>query len=557
MPRQADSQVNRTRGAGNKRQGARGILALFALLTVALLLWGRPLGLTTTATAQGPTPSETDVGAAHLSPDGCTELIINGGFEVTDLHWALAGTLQPPSYSTARAFAGERSMRLGIEDSANQDASDGLYQDIALPDSAQHFTLSFHYWPTHEAAPGGDAQVLSIYEATTGVRLAQPWSRLSNTQTWQFDQVDLTHLRGRTLRIEFGVHNDGSGGRTALYLDDVSLLACEPDATPFVTPTAPPSQPVTTPQPVATPLPGGCVESDTLKNGDFEEALNEWSNWTVGKSPAPPILSEQRSEGAWSLRLGNPPGSTTQNTFSYSSVRQLIQLPADASSASLRWSHLSRTQEQATVSPPLTSDRQELILLTSSLATEAILYRNRTESTIWATETVDLTSFLGGSYHLYFNVFNDGNSSRTWMYLDDVAVHVCYGNAAAPSADRGASAQQPGTPPAAETPLQQDKSAVAQPDSQTPAPPSTEEAGATPTQPVRGTIIAVGMSTPSAIVQRSNSSARTSEVASVTVWQRFRRISQTAQGQTFLFLLLIVLAAIGYLRLRENRRSPP
>ena len=130
-------------------------------------------------------------------------------------------------------------MRLGIVDSANQDASDGLYQDIALPDSAQHFTLSFHYWPTHEAAPGGDAQVLSIYEATTGVRLAQPWSRLSNTQTWQFDQVDLTHLRGRTLRIEFGVHNDGSGGRTALYLDDVSLLACEPDATPFVTPIGP------------------------------------------------------------------------------------------------------------------------------------------------------------------------------------------------------------------------------------------------------------------------------------------------------------------------------
>ncbi len=563
MARQADSQVDRTRGTGNKRRGARGILFLFSLLAVALLLWGRPLGLTTTATAQGPAPSGTDVNAAHLSPDGCTELIINGGFEVTDLHWALAGTLQPPSYSTAKAFAGERSMRLGIEDSANQDASDGIYQDIALPDSAQHFTLSFHYWPTHEAAPGGDAQVVSIYEATTGVRLAQPWSRLSNTQTWQFDQVDLTHLRGRTLRIEFGVHNDGSGGRTALYLDDVSLLACEPDATPFVTPTAPlpqPSstpQPVTTPQPVATPLPGGCVESDTLTNGDFEEALNEWSNWTVGRSPAPPILSDQRSEGAWSLRLGNPPGSTTQNTFSYSSVRQLIQLPADASSASLRWSHLSRTQEQATISPALSSDRQELILLTSSLATEAILYRRRTESTTWTTETVDLTLFLGGSYHLYFNVFNDSNGSRTWMYLDDVAVHVCYGNAAAPSANRGASAQQPGTPPAAETASQQDRSAVAQPDSQTPAPPSTEEAGATPTPPVRGTIIAVGMSTPSAISQRSSPSGGTSEVASVTVWERFRRISQTAQGQTFLFLLLIVLAAIGYLRFRENRRSPP
>ena len=553
MTRQADSQVGRTRVAGRSERGAREALFLFALLAVALLLGQSTL----TARAQGPTPptgaqeatpSTSDVGAAHLSPDGCTELIINGGFEVTDLHWALSGTLQPPSYSTTKAFAGERSMRLGIVDSGNQDASDGLYQDIALPDSAQHFTLSFHYWPIHEAAPGGDAQTLSIYEATTGVRLAQPWSRLSNTQTWQFEQIDLTHLRGRTLRIEFGVLNDGSGGRTALYLDDVSLLACEADATPFVTPTAPSAQPgatpqpVTTRQPVATPLPGGCVESDALKNGDFEEVLNDWSNWAVGRSPTPPILSDQRSEGAWSLRLGNPPGTTTQNSFSYSSVRQLIQLPADASSASLRWSHLSRTQEQATLSPAISSDRQELILLTSSLETEAILFRKRTESTIWATETVDLTPFLGGSYHLYFNVYNDGNGSRTWMYLDDVAVNLCYGSAAAPSADRGASAQQP------------DKSAVAQPDSPTPA---TEEAGATPTPPVRGTIIAVGMSTPSAITQRSNSSARPADVASVTVWQRFRRISQTAQGQTFLFLLLIVLAAIGYLRFRESRRSRP
>ena len=144
MARQADLQVDRTRGTGTKRRGARGILAVFSLLVAALLLWGRPLGLTTTATAQGPTPSETDVSAAHLSPDGCTELIINGGFEVTDLHWALAGTLQPPSYSTAKAYAGERSMRLGIVDSANQDASDGLYQDIALPrlGAAFHAQLS-------------------------------------------------------------------------------------------------------------------------------------------------------------------------------------------------------------------------------------------------------------------------------------------------------------------------------------------------------------------------------------------------------------------------------
>ena len=567
MPRQDGFQVDRMRGVLNIERGTKVILTLCALLAVALLLW-QGTGTTRAQApppppaAEGPTPTSDDgLSAAHLSPDGCSELVINGGFEVTDLHWGLAGTTVPPSYSTARAYAGERSLRLGIVDSANLNASDNLYQDIALPDSAQHFTLSFHYWASHEAAPGSDMQILNIYEATTGVRLAQPWSRLSNEQSWQFAQIDLTHFRGRTLRIEFGVQNDGSGGRTALYLDDVSLLACEPDATPFVTPSATAAAPPSaTPQPVATPAPDGCVVSDTLSNGGFEYALDGQLNWSTGESAVPPVLSNQSSGGAWSLRLGNPPGSGTQNIVSYSSVRQLIQLPAGAGSASLRWSHLLRSQEAATTSPSLASDRQELILLTSSLATEAILYRSRAESATWATETVDLTPYLGGSYYLYFNVYNDGNGQRTWMSLDDVQVHVCSGNTAAPNAGGGAAnAQQPATPLPAATSSPQDESAVAQPDTgaQTPSADGTAVADAPSTPAARGTMIAVGVSTPSSIIKKSSPTAAPSQVADVTVWQRFIRISQTAQGQTFLFLLLIVLVAVGYLRFRGNVRTPP
>ncbi len=569
MPPQGSFQVDRMRSLMRKVWGAPGAVSLCTLLAVALTLWQG----TATTRAQGPPPApDEDLSAAHLSPDGCSELIINGGFEATDLHWGLAGTALPPSYSTAKAYAGQRSLRLGIVDSANQDASDNLYQDIALPDSAQHFTLSFHFWASHEDAPGSDMQLLNIYEATTGVRLAQPWARLSNEQSWQFKLIDLTHFRGRTLRIEFGVHNDGSGGRTALYLDEVSLLACEPDATPFVTPFVTPSataaapQPsgtppsTATPQPVTTPVPGGCVASDTLTNGDFESVLDGQSNWAVGESPVPPILASQPSGGALSLRLGNPPGSGTQNIQSYSSVRQLVQLPAGASSASLRWNHLSRSQDPATLNPALASDRQELILLTSTLATEAILYRNRAENAAWETMTVDLTPYLDGSYYLYFNVFNDGNGRRTWMFLDDVLLLVCYGDATAPSAG-AASAQPQASPPPAATSSPTDESAATQPgsDPQTPAPDATPdaEASATPALAARGTMIAVGVSTPSSIIQRSSPSAAPAQVTDVTVWQRFLRISQTAQGQTFIFLLLIVLVAIGYLRFRGSGRPPP
>ncbi|MXY94184.1 MAG: hypothetical protein F4047_14255 [Caldilineaceae bacterium SB0670_bin_27] len=565
MPQQDSFQVDRMRGLMSKVWGAKGAVSLGTLLAVVLTLWQGTM--TSSAQSPPPAPDEDELSAAHLSPDGCSELIINGGFEATDLHWGLAGTALPPSYSTAKAYAGDRSMRLGIVDSANQDANDNLYQDITLPDSAQHFTLSFHFWASHEDTPGSDMQLLNIYEATTGVRLAQPWARLSNEQTWQFELIDLTHFRGRTLRIEFGVHNDGGGGRTALYLDEVSLLACEPDATPFVTPPATATvqptgtPPAATPQPVTTPVPGGCVASDTLTNGDFESVLDGQSNWAVGESPVPPILASQPSGGALSLRLGNPPGSGTQNLQSYSSVRQLVQLPAGASSASLRWNHLSRSQDPATLSPALASDRQELILLTSTLATEAILYRNRAENAAWETMTVDLTPYLDGSYYLYFNVFNDGNGRRTWMFLDDVQLLVCYATATAPGAGEGAASAQPqASPPPAATSSTADESAAAQPGSgpQTPAPDATQdaEASATPALAARGTMIAVGVSTPSSIIQRSRPSAAPAQVTDVTVWQRFLRISQTAQGQTFIFLLLIVFIAVGYLRFRGSGRPP-
>ena len=70
-------------------------------------------------------------------------------------------------------------------------------------------------------------------------------------------------------------------------------------------------------------------------------------------------------------------------------------------------------------------------------------------------------------------------------------------------------------------------------------------------------MIAVGVSTPSSIIRRSSPSAAPAQVTDVTVWQRFVRISQTAQGQTFVFLLLIVLVAIGYLRFRGSGGPPP
>jgi hypothetical protein len=49
----------------------------------------------------------------------------------------------------------------------------------------------------------------------------------TNEQAWTPATVDLSAYSG-TLTIRLGVYNDGKGGVTAMYLDDVSVQSCGP-----------------------------------------------------------------------------------------------------------------------------------------------------------------------------------------------------------------------------------------------------------------------------------------------------------------------------------------
>ena len=53
------------------------------------------------------------------------------------------------------------------------------------------------------------------------------WQR-SNNQTWTYYQVDLSKYIGWQIKVQFGTYNDGWGGITSMFFDDVSLSACLP-----------------------------------------------------------------------------------------------------------------------------------------------------------------------------------------------------------------------------------------------------------------------------------------------------------------------------------------
>ena len=196
-----------------------------------------------------------------------------------------------------------------------------------------------------------------------------------------------------------------------------SVLTPTPTGSP--TPTGTPS---ITPTPLPT-LPGGC--QNIMINGDFE--LD--GTWLLGDDPIPgKLTSLDKHGGLRAVQLGDPrPGTGwVMDKVSYSSISQLVNIPGNASIAQLRWWHYYRTEEGADPNPSAMSDRQELILLSPHGNTVKILKRVRENEGGWSESLVDLTEFRGQSVYVYFNVFNDKSGTRTWMYLDDVSLDVCY-----------------------------------------------------------------------------------------------------------------------------------
>jgi hypothetical protein len=174
----------------------------------------------------------------------CVDQIRNGGFE-TNSAWEIPATAYPAGYTTVKAHGGSRSMRVGIVDPADNVYSySSIRQVVAIPADAASATLRFWLYPMSEEAGAvtvappplaspedvalaTDAQyvlVLNLDDVRIGTLLWQ----LRDDRVWSYHEADLTDYAGQTIKLQFGVYNDGVDGVTGLYMDDVSLLTCSP-----------------------------------------------------------------------------------------------------------------------------------------------------------------------------------------------------------------------------------------------------------------------------------------------------------------------------------------
>ncbi len=195
-------------------------------------------------------------------------------------------------------------------------------------------------------------------------------------------------------------------------------------SSPTITPTpsqSPTPTATTTPGPTATPtvtptptVVGACRELVT--NGGFETDVA----WEFGNTPARgQYTSAMFHSGSRSVRLGIQP--PTPDTFSFSSVRQRVDIPATTNTVRLSFWFWPANEG-------VSEDLHEAWIMDTNLRPLRNIFKGLYDDRSWIpVPDFDLTEFRGQTIVLYFNVYNENLDTRfrSWMFVDDVSVQAC------------------------------------------------------------------------------------------------------------------------------------
>jgi hypothetical protein len=180
--------------------------------------------------------------AQNFTGTKCTQLVVNGNFE-TDTGWTLPITVYTAGYDSSvtldvtavysieMVHAGSRSVRVGIVDTTkNVYSYSSAWQKVTVPSGIKNAILKFWLYPLSVGAvegSGGDVQLMLILDQNKVEKERLVMIR-SNERTWKYYEFDLKKYAGQTIWIYFGVYNNGYSSNMAIYVDDVSMEACNP-----------------------------------------------------------------------------------------------------------------------------------------------------------------------------------------------------------------------------------------------------------------------------------------------------------------------------------------
>ncbi|MCU0508820.1 MAG: hypothetical protein MUC34_10525 [Anaerolineae bacterium] len=237
------------------------VLVLAVALTAAL-------GALSHAGAQFVSPVRVLLPVVQQPPEAvCRQRLLNAGFESNDA-WRMATSPYPADYDTSIFFAGARSLRSGVPIGGRDISSySSGFQDVTIPATAASATVTFWWYPVSEegslprAAPAreltaaeqraltgvadmaadalaaGDFQYAVLADQEGNILQKFIWTR-NDARQWEFRAFDVApSLRGRTVRVLFGVYSDGDGRRTSIRVDEANVVVCRGERTSTPTPT--------------------------------------------------------------------------------------------------------------------------------------------------------------------------------------------------------------------------------------------------------------------------------------------------------------------------------
>jgi hypothetical protein len=176
-------------------------------------------------------------------PPSCTNHIVNSSFEDFS-GWIIGQNEYPASYTTVAAHSGSRSMRIGILNPADNVYSySSTWQWVTIPADAASATLKFWLYTASSATTSGaalkpeivpinsedgtlsgDAQFVLVFDQYGQQNTLLFQTR--NNQAWTYHGFNLGAYKGQTVKLYFGVYNDGWDGITGMYVDDVFVESC-------------------------------------------------------------------------------------------------------------------------------------------------------------------------------------------------------------------------------------------------------------------------------------------------------------------------------------------
>ncbi|MCB0112790.1 MAG: cellulase family glycosylhydrolase, partial [Caldilineaceae bacterium] len=366
----------------------------------------------------------------------CREVLINGDAE--DISgWEIPLTERPATYTNERRFAGDRTLKLGADDTDQRFVGESLAaQTVTLPDDAEFIQLTAQIW---RGQNGENVRQYLLLEGADTVDTV--FDEAVDAQEWQSLSYNLTAWRGQSLRLIFGVDNAGDAGRAVLYVDDVSVRACRPLAdivgavaasrsllsdtttlhlpliggvwaTPTPTQTSPPTATSTDTPTVEDVIP--CTP--LLVNGGFEDD-NGWTRPVTAARAQ--FTADLAFAGSRSLRLGLP--ANVANRYTDSTAYQSVQLPGS-----------DDENEDATLTlraqvwrNGVSGDRDFHYLWVIVGGRTYRIFQDLTNTDGWTSITYDLTPYAGQRAQIFLGTYNNGTGGNASMYVDEIEIDHC------------------------------------------------------------------------------------------------------------------------------------